>query len=191
METRRDDVPSGVNFVVAVQAEALSFDDQTLTHVRVEHEHLHDPSARRPADGVPETGHRYGAVMAIPHVVARFNKRVTNRFIEPIARRSSGFAVVHHVGRRTGTEYRTPVVRFDLDGDTVVVLTYGTQADWFRNALAGAASLETARCTSTIRSIERVGRDIARPALPRFVRAALRVMTVRDFARMSLAEQQV
>ena len=105
--------------------------------------------------------------MPLPRAVARFNKRVTNRFLEPIARRSSGFAVVHHVGRRSGREYTTPVNLFRLGdegagvGDrsttdaAIVSLTYGPSADWVRNVLAertasSSGARESAMCRSFV-----------------------------------------
>lgn len=125
--------------------------------------------------------------MPFPHVVARFNKRVTNRFVEPVARRTSGFAVVHHVGRQTGAVYRTPVNVFRLDGDLVVALTYGMRADWIQNVLVGPASIETDGSVTPIGRVEVVGRATAWRALPWFVRSALRLLRVRDFARLALA----
>jgi len=68
--------------------------------------------------------------------LARFNKVVTN----PIQRRYAGrippFAIVEHVGRKSGRQYRTPVNAF-VKGDTVTVrLPYGTDRDWVRNLIA-------------------------------------------------------
>ena len=123
--------------------------------------------------------------MPFPYVVAKFNKRVTDRFVQPLVRRLAGFAVVHHTGRVTGRPYRTPLYVFTAGTDLYVVLTYGTRADWFQNVQAGGGSLETA--SGTHRTIGRV--DIVRPAdagaaMPWFVRAALRILTVRDVARI-------
>jgi len=123
----------------------------------------------------------------LPRVVARFNRRYTNRFVEPIVRRSAGFASVHHVGRRSGTEYRTPVNVFDLDGDLIVALTYGPTADWVQNVLAGGARVVRRGTTTEIVGVAVVGRETAWPALPWFVRGALRVLQVRDFARLRTA----
>ena len=47
--------------------------------------------------------------MAVPKGVARFNKRVTNHVTNHIAGWMPGFAIVSHVGRRSGKSYRTPV----------------------------------------------------------------------------------
>ena len=124
--------------------------------------------------------------MPLPHAVARFNKRVTNRFVEPVARRTSGFAIVHHLGRRTGTTHRTPVNVFRLDGELIVALTYGLRADWIQNVLVGTASIETGGVTTPIERVEIVGRSTAWPALPWFVRSALRLLRVRDFAHLAL-----
>jgi len=57
------------------------------------------------------------------------------------AGRVAPLVVVHHVGRTSGREYRTPVAGFaGRDDDGVVVaataLTWGRDADWCRNALA-------------------------------------------------------
>ena len=124
--------------------------------------------------------------MPLPRAIARFNKRVTNRFIEPVARRSSGFAVVHHVGRRSGASYSTPVNLFALQGHVIVALTYGPAADWVQNVLATGGTVENASGIKPIAAAEIVGRRAAWPALPAIVRCALRTLRVRDFMRLSL-----
>lgn len=71
-----------------------------------------------------------------------FNKRVTN----PITLTFAGgrfFAVVHHVGRRTGKRYRTPVLAAPFEAGFVIPLTYGNHVDWCQNVLsAGSFTLE-------------------------------------------------
>jgi hypothetical protein len=63
--------------------------------------------------------------MPISKRVARFNTRVTNRVTRHIASWMPGFAIVCHVGRRSGRLYRTPVNVF-RDGDRYLfALTYG------------------------------------------------------------------
>ena len=52
------------------------------------------------------------------------------------SRRLPLFAVVHHRGRRSGRSYATPLgARPTADG-FVIPLTFGQQADWFRNVQA-------------------------------------------------------
>jgi deazaflavin-dependent oxidoreductase (nitroreductase family) len=50
--------------------------------------------------------------------------------------------VIHHVGRRSGQEYRTPVGPFPTADGYVVALPYGPGTDWVQNVLAaGSATL--------------------------------------------------
>ena len=78
--------------------------------------------------------------MELPQRIARFNRHVTN----PIQRMWAGwlppFAIIEHVGRRSGKPYRTPVNAFyaDVDGKpgVAVVLTYGPDRDWLKNLKA-------------------------------------------------------
>lgn len=119
--------------------------------------------------------------------VARFNRRVANRVTTPVLRRLPGFGVVHHIGRRSGREYRTPVNVFEVDGDDVVALTYGSGTDWVRKVVAaGRCELEVrgrpVRCTAP-----RLEHDptAARIRLPE--RPVLRLLGVADFLRLTPA----
>jgi deazaflavin-dependent oxidoreductase (nitroreductase family) len=82
--------------------------------------------------------------MPLPKRLARFNRIATNRVLGPVARILPGFAVVWHVGRRSGRSYRTPVNLFRRGDGYVIALTYGADSLWVRNALAaGAVDVET------------------------------------------------
>ena len=78
--------------------------------------------------------------MEFPQGLARFNRRVTN----PIQRMWAGwlppFAIVEHVGRRSGKPYRTPVNVFSTNVDgkpgVAILLTYGPDRDWLKNLTA-------------------------------------------------------
>ena len=51
--------------------------------------------------------------------------------------------VVHHVGRKSGTAYATPVTIERLDDDFIIALVYGRRTDWARNVLAaGTATID-------------------------------------------------
>ncbi len=125
--------------------------------------------------------------MPLPRWVARFNKRFTNRILEPMARRSSGFGVVEHIGRTSGRHFQTPVNVFDADGAMLIALTYGPTADWFRNVQAGGSHIVTKGTTFEIAGVRLVDRGTAFPYLPRLVRLALRILTVTDFALLSVS----
>lgn len=46
------------------------------------------------------------------------------------------YGVLHHVGRKSGREYATPVVIRAGDDAIYVPLPFGPGTDWYRNALA-------------------------------------------------------
>ena len=117
--------------------------------------------------------------MPLPKRLARFNLVVTNRVLGPLARRLPGFAVVHHVGRRSGRRRATPVNLFRSGDDYVIALTYGADAQWVRNVLAaGAVDVETRGRVVHLRD-PRLTRDAS--LVPRPVRAILGALRVRDF----------
>ena len=60
-----------------------------------------------------------------------WNKRAIKTAGEP----GADYAKVLHRGRASGTEYETPIGAIPTDDGFVVVLPYGTQADWVRNVL--------------------------------------------------------
>jgi deazaflavin-dependent oxidoreductase (nitroreductase family) len=79
-----------------------------------------------------------------PRSVARFNRRFTNPLFLRVAGRLLGFAVVSHVGRKSGRAYHTPVNAFATEGGYIIALTYGSESDWVKNVLAaGSCELQT------------------------------------------------
>lgn len=71
---------------------------------------------------------------------------VTTRYINPLIRRFAGysptpFALVRHIGRRSGKSYETPVIVVPIDEGFILALTYGPEVDWYRNVVAAG------RCT--------------------------------------------
>ena len=119
--------------------------------------------------------------MPLPKRLARFNRLVTNRVLGPVASRLPGFAIVSHVGRRSGRVYRTPVNLF-RDGERyVIALTYGSDSQWVLNVLAaGAVDIETRG-----RHLHLVGpevvRDAQRSLVPIPVRPFLGMAKVSEF----------
>jgi deazaflavin-dependent oxidoreductase (nitroreductase family) len=64
--------------------------------------------------------------------------------LRAVARGESNYAVVHHVGRRSGRAYHTPVEAYRTAEGTLILLPYGPVTDWCRNVLAAA------QCTVTV-----------------------------------------
>ena len=75
--------------------------------------------------------------------VRRLNRTVSN----PRVMRTAGSAgtqtsVIHHVGRRSGRSFSTPVDVIAVPDGFVIALPYGTRADWVRNVIiAGSATV--------------------------------------------------
>ena len=88
----------------------------------------------------------YSMVMAqVPRSVARFNKRVTNPIQMRWAPYVPPWAVIEHLGRRTGTRYSTPVIAAVDDDTLYVAVLYGLESDWVQNVLhAGGGHLRRA-----------------------------------------------
>jgi len=121
----------------------------------------------------------------IPKRVARFNSQVTNRVTIRIAGWMPGFAIVEHVGRRSGRTYRTPVKVFREGARYVFALTYGPNTDWVRNVIAaGGCEIETRGRKVKLRDPRRFS-DPRRSQIPIPVRWILGLFRVDEF--MSLA----
>ena len=119
--------------------------------------------------------------MPLPRRLVKFNRVVTNRVLGPFARYVPGFAVVSHVGRRSGRTYRTPVNLFRRGDDYVIALMYGADSQWVRNVLAaGGADVETRG-----RRLHLVGpdvvRDPSRSLVPKPMRVPIGLADVDEF----------
>jgi deazaflavin-dependent oxidoreductase (nitroreductase family) len=71
--------------------------------------------------------------MQAPRLLRRINRAFTNPLMSTFAGSLPPLALVHHVGRRSGRRYTTPVVVFAAKGTYVIPLPYGIDTDWCRN----------------------------------------------------------
>jgi deazaflavin-dependent oxidoreductase (nitroreductase family) len=119
--------------------------------------------------------------MPLPKSLARFNLVVTNPILGHAAKLLPGFAIVIHVGRRSGREYRTPVNLFRSGDSFVIALTYGADTQWLRNVLAagGCRVLTRGRVITLIDP--RIVRDARRGPVPAPVRPILAAIGVDEF----------
>ena len=67
----------------------------------------------------------------------KFNRTFFNPVIKLFAGRFF-YALVYHVGRRSGKAYTTPVVAVRADGSIFIPLPYGADTDWLLNVQARA-----------------------------------------------------
>jgi deazaflavin-dependent oxidoreductase (nitroreductase family) len=79
--------------------------------------------------------------MKLSRRVARFNKLVNNPVQGVYAWLLPPWAVILHRGRRSGRQYRTPVMAFKRDRTLVVALLYGEESEWLRNLRAGGGQV--------------------------------------------------
>jgi deazaflavin-dependent oxidoreductase (nitroreductase family) len=119
--------------------------------------------------------------MALPRRLARFNLVVTNRVTGPFAGRLPGFAVIEHVGRRSGSVRHTPVNLFRAGDRFVVALTYGRDSQWVRNVLAAGGCVALTRGRRVQLVDPEVVHDPARRLVPGAVASVLAVIGVDDF----------
>ena len=122
----------------------------------------------------------------MPRWVARNNKRFLNPVMLRVATGVGPMAVVRHVGRRSGREYRTPVFAFAYrdgpDVRVVLALTYGPDVDWLHNVdAAGWFVLERRGEEYHVDDLRRVTGEDGLRLLPGWTSAVLRRTGVDEF----------
>jgi deazaflavin-dependent oxidoreductase (nitroreductase family) len=125
-----------------------------------------------------------------PQVRQRFLTFLKNRFNpltrKVIARSARGpFAIVRHVGRRSGKTYETPIVVEPADGGFVFELTYGPDVDWYKNVqAAGGCTIRWHGKDYVIDRMEPLDAEIGRAAFPLPARLILRLIKQKHFYKM-------
>jgi deazaflavin-dependent oxidoreductase (nitroreductase family) len=118
----------------------------------------------------------------IPYFMRHVNRVLTNRLFGTFAWLVPPFAVIHHVGRKSGRTYRTPVVALGSASAFVIPMTYGRDVDWARNMIAaGGCELERMGRRVRLEHPRVVGFDEAAPHLPAGVRPFLRTANLPGF----------
>lgn len=79
--------------------------------------------------------------MRVPRRIAEFNKRVTNPAARTITPWLPNLGTLEHVGRKSGRRYRTPLLVFQTRDGYAILVGYGLQTDWLKNALAGGQTV--------------------------------------------------
>ncbi len=132
-----------------------------------------------------------GSKMPAPRSIARFNKRFTNKLTSKVAGYLPGFAIVSHVGRKSGRAYRTPVNAFRTDDGYIIALTYGAQSDWVKNVMA-AGSCELQSRGRRVRLISpRIETDKSKSWAPLPVRLILSLIDASQYMRFSLERASI
>ena len=115
--------------------------------------------------------------MHIPRFMRGVNRVFTNPVLGTIAWLVPPMAVVHHVGRKTGRAYRSPVIAFRSDAGVVIPMTYGRDVDWARNTVrAAGCELAQSGRRFTLRNPRIVGFAQASRRLPAALRPFFRAV---------------
>ena len=115
-----------------------------------------------------------------------FVKHFVNPVLRNFAHSSHGpFALLQHVGRKSGKAYEIPIMVWKVDGGFVIALTYGPDVDWLRNPqAAGRGSLRWHKKEYVFQKPEPIEEKAALPALPPFIRFVLRLRGEHDFVKL-------
>ncbi len=123
--------------------------------------------------------------MPMPLWWGQINKRVFN----PRSVRNGKWQVIHHVGRRSGRSYRTPLDAHRVADGFVFVLVYGSRSDWVQNVLAaGNAQLEVEGVTVDLVAPELIGAEEAFAQLPQGTKRPPKFLKIGEFLKMSRAD---
>ena len=115
------------------------------------------------------------------HVINRVTSRNAGSAKSP-------FAILRHVGRRSGKEFETPIMVSPLGEDFVLALTYGPKVDWYRNLQAnGKGTLTWHGKVYAIEKLEPLDRDTGLAAHHLHERVILRILKVENFVRVKVS----
>jgi deazaflavin-dependent oxidoreductase (nitroreductase family) len=123
---------------------------------------------------------------------------LTNRILRTLGRGTAGlsrplagrwffglWAIVHHVGRRSGTAYATPIVALHRPGTFLIPLPFGPSTQWPRNVLAadGCRLRWKGRDYATV-DPEIVDWNTAEPLVGSLLRVVIPVVGIKNFLRL-------
>jgi len=120
--------------------------------------------------------------------------RVFTRVTDPITRPLAGhrffklWAVVHHVGRRSGARYATPVAIVTTPDGFVIPLPWGERTNWARNVLeAGGCRVRWGGTEYSLVDPQLITRSEADEFFGRILRLGLSIFGMRVFLRLRRA----
>jgi deazaflavin-dependent oxidoreductase (nitroreductase family) len=127
--------------------------------------------------------------MMFPNRMRYVAKHVINRLtIRNAGSAKSPFALLRHVGRRSGKAFETPIMVEPLGEDFVIALTYGPKVDWYRNLQAnGKGMLIWHGKAYTIEQLEPLDRSIGLRVHHLHEQVILRIMNVQHFVRVKVS----
>lgn len=117
--------------------------------------------------------------------VRQFNKYIFNPVMLRFVRIIPVYAVIEHVGRRSGKPYRTPVLVGRVADGFYIPLPYGDHVDWHRNIQAASGFTLIWRGRKyAMRYGRMVGEVEAMPHLPRIAHRSLQRAHVKFYIKV-------
>jgi len=119
-----------------------------------------------------------------------YHKHVSNPvMVRFFSGRSSVSALLHHVGRRSGKAYATPLTAHRSEDTIIIPLPYGTETDWLRNLqAAGQGVVELEGRSFAVNEPEVVPIDQVMPLLPPFVARIVKLHETEHAVRLHVTE---
>jgi deazaflavin-dependent oxidoreductase (nitroreductase family) len=116
-----------------------------------------------------------------------FVKHVVNPVLRNATRAAHGpFALLRHVGRRSGKRYEIPIMVWRVRDGFVIVLTYGPHVDWLRNLQAAdQGSLRWHQQEYVFKRPEFIDAKTGLQALPPFIKFVLRLRGEHEYVKLA------
>jgi deazaflavin-dependent oxidoreductase (nitroreductase family) len=119
-----------------------------------------------------------GLLILLKYTLNPLTRRLAHSSIGP-------FAIVSHLGRRSGKVYETPIIVAPVKDGFVIELTYGHEVDWHKNVLAaGGCMILRHGKEFVINKIEPIDAETGRAAFPPPQRFILRLLRRKDFEKL-------
>jgi deazaflavin-dependent oxidoreductase (nitroreductase family) len=115
-------------------------------------------------------------------------KHTLNPLTRRMARTRFGpFAIVQHIGRRSGKTYETPIIVQPIRDGFMIELTYGPNVDWYKNVqTAGGCIILWHSKAYIINKVEPLDPVSGRAAFPLPLRIIMDLLNLKHFAKMSM-----
>ena len=124
--------------------------------------------------------------MPMPLWWGHVNKKVFN----PLEIKRGDRPVLTHVGRSSGTTYRTPLDAHQVDNGYVFILVYGSRSDWVKNVMASrSAELTIDGDEVKLGSPRLLTAEEAWQRLPETVKQPPSFLKIDEYLLMELAEE--
>ena len=121
---------------------------------------------------------RIGWLNLLKHTLNPLTRRMAQVGIGP-------FAIVRHVGRRSGKSYETPIIMRRVPDGFIIELTYGPDVDWHKNIVAsGGCTVLWHRQAFVVDGIEPIDTEAGRAAFSPLQQGVLRLLGRTHFEKM-------